>query len=351
MTRLILLLSSLFLLLAGTLVLGGSASAGLLLNGGEAGAVVVADRGSGTLSVVDVATDQLVQTILLPGTVTPEPMYVVYVKKNHRIFVGDRANNQVIALDADDLSVVGTVAAGSGVFHMWAHKKNPQLWVNNDVDNTITVIDPDALTVIATVPLPADLVAAGGKAHDVILDKDSAYVTMVALAGPSDVVVKYDRSSFEVVATTEVGKDPHVMLTGNEDVLYVASQNANQVVLLARADLSTISTIDVPGAHGVWIPKSGDVLYVTNLPGGGVDGIYTVDLRTRTLLGTGVDSPNPTPHNVVANRNGTKLYVTHSGATANQLSIYTISRSAPLPVAAGVVTVGLNPFGLAYIPR
>lgn len=351
MIRFRLLLSAVVLLLAATLALGGAATAGSPPNGSRAGVVVVADRASGTLSVIDGEADQVIETLVLPGAVTPEPMYVVYVKKNHRIFVGDRANSQVIALDADTMSVVGTVAAGDGVFHMWAHPKNPQLWVNNDVDNTISVIQPDDLTLITTISLPADLVAEGGKPHDVILDDDYAYVTMVALAGPSDVVLKYDRTSFALLAVAEVGKDPHVMLTKNDDLLYVAAQNSSSVTVHARADLSLVESIAVPGAHGVWIPKSGDVLYVTNLPGGGMDALFTLDLATRTLIGEGVDSSFPTPHNVVANRSGTKLYVTHSGGTASQVTVYTISRTAPQPVAAGVVTVGLNPFGLAFVPR
>ena len=57
--------------------------------------------------------------------------------------------------------------AGRGVFHMWADYRGRQLWVNNDIDKTTTVIDPSTLEVLATVPTPADLVAMGGKPHDV----------------------------------------------------------------------------------------------------------------------------------------------------------------------------------------
>jgi DNA-binding beta-propeller fold protein YncE len=205
------------------------------------------------------------------------------------------------------------------------------------------------MSVITTVPLPADLVELGGKAHDVILDRRAAYVTMLGLPGDNDYVIKYDRKTFQEVARAPVGKDPHVILTEKKGLLYVAAQNSNNVTVLKRHNLSQVTTIDVPGAHGVWIPRSARVLYVTNLPGGGADGLFTVDLRTNTVLDA-VDTAFPTPHNVVATQKGDKLYVTHSGPDANQVTVYTISKKNPIPVPAGDVIVGLNPFGLAFVP-
>jgi YVTN family beta-propeller protein len=126
----------LFSALAALLLISGSALAqGASPHGGK---VVVANRNSGSISVIDTATDTVLDTITLPGSNPAEPMYVVYSKFGDRVFVGDRANDQVVVFDADDFSVVGTVPTGSGVFHMWADSRGRQLWVNNDVDNTAT---------------------------------------------------------------------------------------------------------------------------------------------------------------------------------------------------------------------
>ena len=157
--------------------------------GGEPGTVVVANRAGASLTLIDAGTD-VATTLPLPagaGGTAAEPMYVVF--SANTVFVGDRANNRVLAIDPTDWSIVGAVPAGAGVFHMWADPTGRQLWVNNDVDNTMTVIDPATLAVLATVDLPADLVAAGGKPHDVILDRRSAYVTVVGLAGSDDAVI------------------------------------------------------------------------------------------------------------------------------------------------------------------
>ena len=70
-------------------------------------------------------------------------------------------------------------------------------------------------------------------------------------------------------------------------------------------------------------------------------------MKSNTVIGT-ADTPYPTPHNITAA--GNKLYVTHSGLTADKVSIYSASRSNPVPVLIGEATVGLNPFGLGYVP-
>ena len=60
--------------------------------------------------------------------------------------------------------------------------------------------------------------------------------------------------------------------------------------------------------------------------------------------------PVGTPHNIVGTPNGKKLYVTHSGATANTVTVYTVTKHDPVPVFLGTITVGTNPFGLSYVP-
>jgi hypothetical protein len=75
----------------------------------------------------------------------------------------------------------------------------------------------------------------------------------------------------------------------------------------------------------------------------------TIDARKGVVLGA-TDTPYPVPHNVATDSAGSKVYVTHSGATANQVSIYSASAANPVPVLAGEVTVGANPFGITYVP-
>jgi YVTN family beta-propeller protein len=344
-------LASFVFALAGGVLLSTVA---LAQEGPARGRIVVANRASGSISVIDARTDQLIATYDLPaGPNFPEPMYVVYGPAKHRVFVGDRANDRVVVYDALDFSLEATVAAGRGVYHMWANPQNSQLWVNNDIDNTTTVIDPNTLEVVATVDTPVDLVALGGRPHDVILDSlaDFAYVTVLGLPGENDYVVKYSTDTFEEVARAAVGKDPHLALARQNDLLYVPSQNSNAVIVLDRGTLDEVTRIMVPGAHGAGMTRNGRYFYTTDLPGGGTPGLYTIDTQSNTLVdGGAVDTPYPVPHNIVLTPSGHKLFLTHSGATSDKVTIYTFQGDDPTPVLSGEVTVEFNPFGLTYVP-
>lgn len=347
MRKTVLFLTALLLALS-AFVTAGTAFA----DGGPKGEVVIANRGSGSISVIDARSDQLVDTIALPaGANAPEPMYVVYSKKGGYVFVGDRANDRVVAFDADDYSVAATVPAGAGVFHMWADDRGRQLWVNNDIDKTVTVIDPVTLEVIATVDMPADLAADGYKPHDVILDPQGrfAYVTFLGGAAPHDYLVQYSTETFQELNRAEVGKDPHVSLTQNNKLIYVPAQNSNLVSVFDRFTLELVAEIAVPGAHGAGMAPNGQVFYTTNLPGGGTDGLFAIDTKTNTVIGS-ADTPYAVPHNLVVTKNK-KLFLTHSGGASDKVTIYAVSVADPIPTLLTHVTVGLNPFGLAYVPK
>jgi DNA-binding beta-propeller fold protein YncE len=336
-------------LVALTALLAVIPAAAVAESGDAAGQVVVADRASGTISVIDAGSDHLIGSYPLPeGADAPEPMYVTYVKSGNRVFVGDRANDRVVVFDADDYSVVATIAAGSGVFHQWADPRGRQLWVNNDVDDTATVIDPGDLTVLGTVHMPADLVAAGFKPHDVVLDPKGRFAYVTLLGGEThDWLVQFETETFTETNRAAVGLDPHVSLTQRNDLIYVPAQNSSVVTVLNRTNLELVSEITVPGAHGAGMSPNGRVFYTTNLPGGGADGLFAIDTKTNAVIGS-AGTPYAVPHNVVVTKND-KLFVTHSGGASDKVTIYDVTTSSPVPEFRGEVTVGLNPFGLAYV--
>lgn len=319
---------------------------------GPKGKVVVANRASGTISVIDARTDALIGTYDLPaGDNTPEPMYVTFAKRGGTVFVGDRANDRVVVFDKTDFSVVATIDAGEGVFHMWSDPRDRQLWVNNDIDDTATVIDPLSLTVITTVDMPADLVADDFKPHDVVLDPQGryAYVTMLGGANSEhDYLIQFSTDTFTEINRAAVGKDPHVSLTARNRLIYVPAQNSDVVSIFNRNTLEPVTDLTVPGAHGAGMAPNGSVFYTTNLTGGGTDGLFAVDTNTNTILGS-ADTPFAVPHNIAVTKND-KLFLTHSGGTSDKVTIYAVSAADPIPALVGEVTVGLNPFGLAYVP-
>jgi DNA-binding beta-propeller fold protein YncE len=332
-----------------TLVFLASATHGLPAWAG--GDIVVANRGSADLSVISTDTDVVTNIAMPVGTNTPQPMYVVYSTGRALVFVGDRGNDRVVAFRAGDFSVETEIPTGRGVFHMWASDAADQLWVNNDIDNTMTVIDTVDLGVITTVPTPADLVALGGKPHDVVVDPNApyAYITMLGIAGPNDYVVKYSIDTFLEVGRQAVGKDPHLSLARQSKLLYVPCQNSNAVFVLDRDTLAPMPSIPVNSAHGAGMSRNGKTFYTTNIAGGGVDALVEIDTKSNSVVGAW-DTAVAVPHNIALTPNGKKIYVTHSGGTANAVSIFTRQNKNQPPSLSGQVSVGLNPFGLAYVP-
>lgn len=316
--------------------------------------IVVTNRGSGSISVIDAKTGALEGTYALPaGPNPPEPMYPVYVSKTRRVLVGDRANNQVVEFDPTNFSVTRTAPAGAGVFHMWIERRDgTQLWVVNDIDKAARVLDPRTLTTITTVPMPADLIAQGGKPHDVVVDPAGryAYVSMIGVSGTTDYVLQFDTTTFAETGRAEVGDDPHLALHQSDPSLYVPCQGASQVFVLDRTSMSVLETIPVPGAHGAGMAWDGKTFYTSNISGGGVQALWAIDMTKEETVGPPVDSPYPSPHNIALTRNGRRLFLTHSSATSDKVTFYDLDGRNPTPRHAGEVTVGVNPFGIVYIP-
>jgi DNA-binding beta-propeller fold protein YncE len=322
--------------------------------------IVVANRASGMISVINSTSDKVIGTYALPaGDKMPEPMYVVYTRG--RVFVNDRANNRVVIFHPRTFAVEGLIPTGAGSWHMWADPTERQLWVNNETDKTCTVIDLLSRQVLTTVPIPADLAAAGGRPHDVILDPVAgqfAFVTLIGVTGPADYVVKFSTQTFSEVGRMAVGKDPHVSASRHNNLLYLPCQNSNLLLVLNRDTLAQVTSLPLPGAHGAALAANGETFYTTNLPGGGADGLWTVDTRTNTVVGEPLDVPFTVPHNLALTpgkspfshhaQNSRKLYLTHSGATNNKVTVYQLKNN--LPVFHKEITVGFNPFGLSYVP-
>ncbi len=322
------------------------------------GTIVVANRGSGNIAILDENTGKLIKTVDLPsekGENTPEPMYVYNLIGTDEVVVDDRANNRVVFFDSTTFEVTGTVETGAGNFHLWVSPQEDQLWVVNDIDNTLTVINPQNKQEIGRVNLPEDLIGANARPHDVIVDPsgDFAYTTVIRADNPtSDLLVKIDAHTFEVLDTAEVGKDPHVSLAPENNLLYVPAADSNRIDVFDRrgTELVQVGTIDQPGAHGIEFSQDGKFIYTTDLPGGAETGLFTIDSTTNEIVGNldGVDTSAPIPHNVWLNGAGDRLFLTHSGPEATTVDIFSIENPTKPVLESTTDVKGLNPFGLAY---
>lgn len=300
--------------------------------------VVVANRSGGSISFIDASTNVVTNTISIAGS---EPMYVVYSPSKDKLYVGDRLGKKVHIINPQTRVVESAITVGNGVFHMWADGQGKQLWVNNDVDNTISIIDLNTNTVVQTINV-------GAKPHDVFLTKDAtkAYVSVFnSDASMPDKIFMYSTSNYTKTGEVNVGKDPHLYHLSNTNRLFVACQSG-QVYTLNGNDLSVIANNPFTGAHGIFATPDQNNVFVTNISGGE---LYSINALSNTQNGTPLSTSVSTPHNITVNEAGNKMFVTHSGSTANSVTTYSIN-SGKL-TAGSTVTTGTNPFGIVYYKR
>jgi YVTN family beta-propeller protein len=308
--------------------------------------ILIANRASGNISIVDSQTNQ-VSTVFLPAAANPvDPMYFTFFPTNNQIYVGDRGNDRLVVFNALDWSVVDTIPVGKGVFHQWGTTRQNQLWVVNDQDKSFSVIDMTTNKVIKTVALPADLAA--GTPHDLIMDPraNQAFITVNGLPGP-DVVLRFSTDTFLETGRLTPGDNLHVGIAGKG--LYVAAQDSNLVAIFDKDSLTPFKTLAVSAAHGADVSPDERFFYTTNITGGGPGGLITIDTLTNTIIGV-TDTPFATPHNIAVSQDGTLLFLTHSGPASDKVSFYTIGADG-IPVFAGVLTTGNNPFAILAIPN
>lgn len=300
--------------------------------GTETENVVITNRGSASLTIIDAQTDAVKRTVNIPGS---EPMYVVHVPKTQRLYVGDRAQNKVHVLHPSTFEIEASIDVGRGVFHMWADGQGDQLWVANDVDNTLSVIQLSDRSVRT--------VALQDKPHDVFLTADgrTAYVSVLVPNAP-DKVLQFNAQTLALQAQTDVGEDPHLYFVEQGQKLYVANQEGGLNVF--QRNLQPDFSLNLAGAHGIFASRSGAHVFMTNISG---RQLYSLNTQTKALTQAPLDLNVNTPHNLVVNGNDKKLFVTHSGATANQVTVYNIDAQGQLTFSKPV-TAGTNPFGIAY---
>ncbi|MEN5378884.1 YncE family protein [Sphingobacterium kitahiroshimense] len=298
--------------------------------------IVIANRNSGSLSFIDAIDNSVTKTLKLPDS---EPMYVVYVPKTDRLYVGDRATKKIHVINPANQEIETSINVGAGIFHMWADGQGKELWVVNDMDNSISVINLQTNAVTTTIAIDA-------KPHDIFITKDgsTAYVSIFTTDRDMDKVYKYATSSYSKTAEINVGKEPHLYAFG-EDKLYVPCQSG-QLYTLDATSLEIISQKQYEGAHGITGSARKNALFVSNITGGQ---LYSIDPVTSDPFHEPVTTDN-TPHNMVLNDEGDKMFVTHSGASANLVSIYSINAAQAISYSTSV-TVENNPFGLTYYKR
>ncbi len=300
---------------------------------------LVANRGSGTVTVFDAKTQTVSKEITLPGS-GAQPTYLAYSDEQDRFYVGDFINQQIVIYDDESFAQVGTVAIQEGAFHMMSSDIADQLWVNNIVSKTTSVVDLNTDKVLETISLPTNIgLTENAVQHDVTISSDGMYAYVTILDGSdTSYVVQYKTSDYSYVKHATVGGDAHLQIVGSD--LYVPSQEDGIITIFSQSDLTQKTTLTFEGTHGV--AAVGDYFFTAGLPAQTL-GVFNT---TNNQLISSIDAAYATPHNLAVSADGNYVFLSHSGGSATKVVFYQNNNGTLTRISD--YDSGINPFGVLY---
>jgi YVTN family beta-propeller protein len=322
----------------------------------------VTNPASGTVSVIDTATNTVVATVLVEGW----PQGVAITPGGAFAYVANAAN----VTWCDDCSGICYESWSSSVIGTSTNTVAASVWLNGCVvgycvgpaptsvaitpdgafaymtnwgipawhANRVAVLDTPTNTTVASVWMGND-----GIPYGVAISPDGAFAYVTNTANPSGFVAVLNTATKTVVATVLVGGGPRgVAVTPDGAFAYVTNQFSDSVSVIDTASVTVLSTVPMPvgsSPFGVAITPTGAFAYVTHSAGNAVSIIETA---SNTVVGTVPVGTGPA--GVAITPDGAFAYVANAGS--NTVSV--IDTASNTVVAT--VAVGTQPMGVAISP-
>lgn len=294
----------------------------------------VSNQDDNSISVIDTASNNVIQTINLVGgssptgiAVTPDDAKVIVVDKNlNNVFVFDIATN----------TLTSTIEVGNAPQWVAVTPDGKNAYVTNSGSNTISVIDILTCTVVDTIPV-------GNNPYEVAVTPDGTKVLATNFFDGTVSVISV--ATNRVVHTISVGVGPIlVAITPDGKKAYVSNNGSTNVSVI---DIATNQVIDTVGVglnpFGIAITPDGRRVFVGNNTSNTVS---IIDTTTNQVVRT-IELPEEAfPNYVVVNPDGTEVYVVDNNN--NNVTVIDITTENETPQKN--INVGNSPIALAFIP-
>jgi YVTN family beta-propeller protein len=312
----------------------------------------VANGGSDTVSVIDVATDK-------PGCeirVGTAPGGIAVTPEGSKVFVstGDIASSLSV-IDVAANAVAATVPGGTTPVAVAASLS--RAYITNANDNTVTVIDAATNGFVMNIdvgcnPLGIALNADGSRAYVTVCGADHACATCPVPPAVGDVQV-IDTTTNLVIQTIPVGIFPRgVVVSPDGTRVYVSNLCAtgglnctpgSVSVIDAGANMVLTTVPGIPSPAAVVVNPTGTLLYVVTTPDTGPGSVSVVNTATNAV-GPTIPLGN-VPLGADLDPTGAKLYV--ANRDDNTVSVVDTAKNA----VVATIPVGKLPLGLDIGPE
>ena len=287
------------------------------------------NEGSGTLSVIDTATDQVVGEI----QAGKKPRGLAVSLDGTRLYVSDQPNNRLVVIDLAVRRAVGVVSLGVSPEGVSASPDGRYIAVALEESNSVAFIAVATGTEAFTVKVE------GKNPEHAVFSPDGKLVYVGAEdAEQVDVI---DVGKRRQVAAIAVGRRPRgIGFLPDGSRAFVACEIASEVHVVDVARGQSVAVIKAGNfTNGIAVRPDGKVVYVSNGRDGTVSAIDSANNRVVATIATGAR-----PWNMAITPDGRKLYV--ANGRANSVSVIDTETHTKLRD----VPVGRLPWGV-IIPR
>jgi YVTN family beta-propeller protein len=239
----------------------------------------------------------------------------------------------VSVIDTASDTVVNTIAVGVDPSGVAVSASGARVYVSNSFSSSVSVIDATTNTVVATVPG-----IAGPRGVAVNPAGTRAYVGHV---GPTSVAV-IDTATNSIAGNIPVSGIPlGLAMNAAGTAIYVVGADTNSISVIDVATNTVVKTVAVPSPAFVAVNPAGTRVYVTD---DASNSVAIIDTATNTVVGSvGVGAE---PAGVAVNPAGTRVYV--ANAKSDSISVIdSVSNAviATVPVGKYPGGVAVNPAG------
>jgi len=219
---------------------------------------VVANEVSGDLSVVDIDSGEVVDTIAIGETaghglaVSPD---------GRRLFAGDMETGILYVYDAVKRQFLRELDLGVGIHGIDITPGGEYLFISpaGEVDETLIVVDGENIEIVTR--FTAEL--ASSSSH-VDFTPDGKLAVSAVLS--EDLVQIIEVASLEVLADIEVGEGPNeARVSPDGNYAYAANWESNEISVIDLNDFSVVNNIPAgEGTHGVAVSPDGQEIWTAN---------------------------------------------------------------------------------------